>query len=338
MSAIPFALIGAGVIGRVHARNIAARPDARLSWVVDNDATRGEALARAHGARFATSIDTMLADPAVQVVVIGSSTDVHEAHLLASVRAGKAVLCEKPIADSLKRARNCLDAARAANVVAAIGFNRRFDAQHRAVHDRIRAGEIGAVESIHIVSRSYEATPPSTAHRAGGLLREKGTHFYDLACWMAGSEPVAVYAAGDCLFDRGYAAFGDVDTAALTLRFASGALATFSFSRRTSYGYDEMIEVFGAEGMLQSRRQRPRGVSLYRGGHVVDDGIHPNWYDRFAPTYVAEIDAMIAAVRDGTPMRPDLADGMRAQAVAEAAVASLAEGKPVGIANVWQVP
>ena len=85
MSAIPFALIGAGVIGRVHARNIAARPDARLSWVVDNDATRGEALARAHGARFATSIDTMLADPAVQVVVIGSSTDVHEAHRFGAV-------------------------------------------------------------------------------------------------------------------------------------------------------------------------------------------------------------------------------------------------------------
>ncbi len=338
MSAIVFALIGAGTIGRVHARNIAARPDARLSWVVDNDATRGEALASAHGARFTPSVDAMLADPAVQVVVIGSSTDVHEIHLLASVRAGKAVLCEKPIADSLEGARNCLDAARAANVVAAVGFNRRFDVQHRAVHDRIRAGEIGAVESVHIVSRSYEATPPAAAHRAGGLLREKGTHFYDLACWMAGSEPVEIYAAGGCLFDPGYAAFGDVDTAALTLRFASGALATFSFSRRTNYGYDEMIEVFGAQGMLQSRRQRPRGVSLYRGEKIVDDGIHPNWYDRFAPTYVAELDAVMAALRSGTPVQPDLADGIRAQAVAEAAIASLVDGRPVGIANIWQAP
>ena len=97
-------------------------------------------------------------------------------------------------------------------MIAAIGFNRRFDVHHRAVFDRIRAGEIGNVESVHIVSRSSEASAPAAAHRAGGMLREKGTHFYDLACWMAGSEPVEVYAAGGCLFDPEYAAFGDVDT------------------------------------------------------------------------------------------------------------------------------
>ena len=335
MPEIGFGLVGAGVIGRVHAQNIAGRPDARLRWVVDTDAPRGNALATAHGARHSASIDAMLADPAVQVVVIGSSTDVHEAHLLACIRAGKAILCEKPLADSLDGARKCLDAARAANAIAAIGFNRRFDVHHRAVFDRVRAGEIGAVESVHIVSRSSEAPPPAAAHRAGGMLREKGTHFYDLAHWMAGSEPVEVYAAGGCLFDPGYAAYGDVDTAALTLRFASGALGTFSFSRRTTYGYDEMIEVFGSKGMLQSHRQRQRGVSLYQGDRVIDDGIHPGWYERFAPTYVAELDALVAAVRAGTPVEPSLADGMRAQAVAEAAVVSLIEGRPVAISNVW---
>lgn len=336
MSVIPCALIGAGTIGRVHAQNIASRPDTRLRWVVDSDASRGEALAAAYRATFSVSVDEMLADRSVQVVVIASSTDVHEAHLLACVQAGKAILCEKPIADSLAKAKQCLDAARAANVVAAIGFNRRFDVHHRAVHDRVRAGEIGAVETVHIVSRSAQSAAPEAAHRAGGMIREKGTHFYDLAYWMAGSEPVEVYAAGGCLFEPGYAAFGDVDTAALTMRFASGALATFSFSRRTTYGYDEMIEVFGSKGMLQSRRQRQRGVSLYQGDRVLDDGMHPGWYERFAPTYVAELDALVAAVRAGTSVEPDLVDGMRAQAVAEAAVESLIQGKPVGIPNIWQ--
>lgn len=335
MEPIPFALIGAGVIGEVHARNIAAHRDTQLRWIVDVDPARGTSLAAVHGAAFSTSIDEMLADSTVQVVVIGSSTDVHETHLLASVRARKAVLCEKPIADSLDGAKSCLDAARAAGVIAAVGFNRRFDVHHRAVFDRVRAGEIGAVESVHIVSRSSEATPPAAAHRAGGMLREKGTHFYDLACWMAGSEPSEVYAAGGCLFDPGYAAFGDVDTAALTLRFASGALATFSFSRRTDYGYDEMIEVFGSKGMLQSQRQQQPGVSLYQGRKIIEDGIFPTWYERFAPTYVAELDAMVAAVRTGIPMSPSLADGMRAQAIAEAAVSSLAQGRPVGITDVW---
>jgi myo-inositol 2-dehydrogenase/D-chiro-inositol 1-dehydrogenase len=216
-----------------------------------------------------------------------------------------------------------------------IGFNRRFDASHRAVHDRVLAGDIGSVESLHIVSRSYEATPPAAAHRAGGMLREKGTHFYDLAYWLACSEPVEIYAAGDCLFDRGYAEYGDIDTAALTLRFDSGALATFAFSRRTAFGYDETIEVFGSRGMLQSQRQHARAVSLYSGTSVVVDGIHANWYDRFAPTYVAEIDALMAALRAGSPAEPTLVDGLRAQAVAEAAIESLAQRKPVAIRNVW---
>ena len=89
MNRTGFALIGAGVIGEVHARNIAGHPDARLRWVVDVDHARGGGLAAAYGAKFSPSHDEMLADPEVQVVVIGSSTDVHEAHLLASVRAGK---------------------------------------------------------------------------------------------------------------------------------------------------------------------------------------------------------------------------------------------------------
>lgn len=333
---IGFGVVGAGTIGRVHAGNIAARTDSDLRWIVDVDRSRAVSLAEEHGARFATSLDDMLADTSVHIVVIASSTDVHDAHVLATVRAGKALLCEKPIADSLDRAQRCIETARDAGVIAAIGFNRRFDASHRAVHGRVRAGDIGNVESLHIVSRSFEATPPAAAHRAGGMLREKGTHFYDLACWLAGSDPVEVYAAGDCVFDRGYAEYGDVDTAALTLRCESGALATFSFSRRTAYGYDETIEVFGSRGMLQSERRRPRGVSLYQGTTVTADGIDANWYDRFAPTYGAELDALVAAVRTQSAADPSLADGLRAQAVAEAAIDSLAQRKPVGIRNVWR--
>lgn len=336
MDEIGFGLIGAGVIGGVHAHNIAARDDARLRWVVDNDAARGGQIAGKHGARFSASVDEMLADPEVRIVVIASSTDVHEDHVLASVKAGKAILCEKPIANSLEGARACLDAARAAGTLAAVGFNRRFDPHHREVYDRVRVGEIGEVETVHLVSRSAEAAPPAAAHRAGGMLREKGTHHYDLACWMVGSEPVEVYAAGGCLFDPEYAAFGDVDTAMLTLKFASGRLATFNFSRRTGYGCDEMIEVYGSTGMLQSRRLHPVGVSLYQGDRIVDTGIHSGWYERFAPTYVAEIDALIAALRNGGAADPTLVDGMRAQAIAEAAVESLASGRPVAIANVWQ--
>src|SRR4029453_13288352 len=156
MNRIAFALIGAGVIGEVHARNIAARPDALLRWVVDVDPARGRALAAAHGAVFSTSVDEMLTDPDVRIVVIGPFTAPPQVTLLASGGGGK----------------NCPSAGGAANAIAGVGFNRRFDVNHRAVHERVRAGEIGKVESVHIVSRSFEASAPAAAHRAGGLLRE----------------------------------------------------------------------------------------------------------------------------------------------------------------------
>jgi myo-inositol 2-dehydrogenase/D-chiro-inositol 1-dehydrogenase len=333
---IGIALFGAGTIGRVHARNVAAHANCELRYIVDQDLGRAEALAQAHGGRAVADIAPALADKAVDAVIVASSTSAHNAHLSAVIAAGKPVLCEKPIADDLGDARHCADAAAAAGLIAATAFNRRYDTSHRAVHDRIRAGEIGKVELIHIVSRTQAPPPPPASVRfSGGMLREKGSHHYDLAAWMAGAEPVEVFAAGDCLVDPGYADYGDLDTAALTLRFDSGAIATFSFSRRTAFGYEEMLEVFGSEGMLESRRQPRTGVALYKGGSIIEDGLHAGWYDRFGPTYEAELDAFLAAIEKRDAPYATLRDGLRAQAVAEAAIRSVRERKMVPIERIW---
>ena len=333
---IGIALFGAGTIGRVHARNVAAHRNCELRYVVDTDLDRAEALCRAHGGRAAVEIETALADRAVDAVIVASSTSAHNAHLSAVIATGKPVLCEKPIADNLGDAKRCADAADAAGLLAATAFNRRYDASHRVVHDRIRAGEIGKVELIHIVSRTQAPPPPPASVRfSGGMLREKGSHHYDLAAWMAGAEPVEIFAAGDCLVDPGYADYGDLDTAALTLRFDSGAIATFSFSRRTGFGYEEMLEVFGAEGMLESRRQPRTGVALYKGGSIIEDGLHAGWYERFGPTYDAELDAFLAAIKKRDVPYATLRDGLRAQAVAEAAIRSVRERKIIAIERIW---
>ena len=332
---IGIALFGAGAMGTAHARNVAASKDCRLLHVVDLDLARAQQVAQQCGGAPAASPEAALGDAEVDAVIIASSTSAHEAHVLASAEAGKAFLCEKPLADSLERAVACVAAAERAGVVAAMGFNRRLDPPHRALHERVGAGEIGVVEMLHMVSRTHAPPTPESVPFSGGMIREKGTHFYDLAAWIAGLEPVEVYAAGTCLIDPRLADHGDVDTAALTLRFDSGALATFDFGRRTAYGFDELIEVFGSEGLLESRRQRPLSVSLYKGRQVIDDGLHATSYDRVEGTYPSELDAFVAAVRDGAAVHASLADGLRAQAVAEAAVRSIAENRPVAIEGIW---
>ena len=332
---IHWALFGAGIIGSIHARNVASHARCRLAYIVDQDLTRAQALADQYGGEAVESIDAALGDGTVGAVIIASSTAAHYAHVLACAESGKPFLCEKPLADNLCRARESVQAAARAGIVAATGFNRRLDPQYRLLFERTRNGEIGAVEMLHVASRGFAPPKPETAPATGGMIREKGAHFYDLVAWISGTEPVEVFAFGACLVDPAFARYGDVDTAALVVRFDSGALATFDFGRRTSFGQDEWIEVFGAEGMLVSGRTRAGDQALYKGSSVVESGLFHGWHDRFAESYRLELDVLVSALTQGTPVHASLADGLRAQAVAEAAVRSQAENRPVPIENIW---
>ena len=330
-----FAVVGAGTIGTVHARNVAAHPQFRLGYVVDREIGRAEALARATGAIADRSPDASLADETVDAVIIASSTSAHEEHALACAAAGKPFICEKPVSDNLPGAVACAEAAARAGVVAAMGLNRRLDADMRDLAERIRGGEIGAVESMHVVSRSASPPAPESVPFSGGMIREKGAHFYDLACWLAGSEPVEVYATGGCLIDPRLGEYGDVDTAALVVRFESGAIVTFQFGRRTAYGQDEWLEVFGSDGMLTAGRKREGTVELFRGRAVAGRGILADTYAQFATSYIAELEVFARALAGEGPVHATLADGVRAQAIAEAALVSLRDGRSVPIDRVW---
>lgn len=329
---IGISVLGAGVIGSIHARNVARHPQCALIHVADLDGAKASRLAaECCAADRRTSVEAVLGDERVDAVIIASSTAAHAEHVQAAAGAGKAMLVEKPIASNLDQAASCLAIVEATGVVAAMGFNRRLDATHHALYDSVRAGNVGAIEMLHLTARSQSAPDPSTVPMAGGMLREKGSHFFDLACWIADQPPAEVFVAGACLVDPRFADYGDVDTAVVTLRLGNGALASFDFSRRTAFGYEELIEVFGSEGMLESRRQRHRALSLYKGNMVIEDGLHPGWWERFEDTYYDELGAFIGAVRHLSPLHATLRDGYRAQAVAEAAIRSATDNRPVAV-------
>jgi myo-inositol 2-dehydrogenase/D-chiro-inositol 1-dehydrogenase len=332
---VKIALFGAGVIGHIHARNIGHSQIAELAHVVDADRAKADDLSSMFGGRADTSIKPSLADDTVDAVIVASSTDAHKDHVLAAAQAGKAILCEKPVAVSLDDARACLDAVERSGVVAAMGFNRRLDTVHRDLHRRITAGEIGAVEMMRLVSRSASPPAPQSAAHSGGMIREKGAHFFDLACWLADSDPVEISAMGGCLIDARFADYDDVDTALLSLRLASGALIGFDFGRRTAYGVDELIEVFGSDGLMLADRQPVPGVVRRAGNDLRLPGLDQDWYQRFAPTYADELEAFVAAVRGENGALPSMADGLRAQAISEAAVLALVEHRTIGIKQVW---
>ncbi len=317
------ALLGAGFIGAVHAQNLAAHPGVELAVVLDVDQARADTLARTFGAA-ATTEESVVFDPdRVDAVVVASSTDSHAGHLRAAADAGLAAFCEKPIDLDLDRAVDVARHVRQSGVPVMVDFNRRFDRSYAELRRAVTDGEIGDVELVQLTSRGPTMPPLGYIAVSGGQMRDQAVHFFDLARWITGQDPVSVFAMGSALADPRITEYGDVDTSVSTLKLPSGALVQIDCARRTAYGYDEKIEVHGSAGMIEARRQRAGSVSRYGGTRIVDDGLHPGWFERVQPTYAAAVDHFVSALATRTEMAPSLDDGLKAQAIAEAATASL---------------
>lgn len=321
-----FALIGAGFIGAVHAQNLAAHPDVDLVLVHDVDLGRATALASTHGATPTTDLHAVFDPTAVDAVFIASSTGSHAAHLRATADAGIAVLCEKPIATTMAEAVDVVASVEAAGVPAMVDFNRRFDRDHAALKQVVDRGGIGDVELMQMSSRGPSLPPIDYLRVSGGQLRDQTVHFFDLARWITGQEPVSVSVSGAALADPRIAEFGDVDTSVAVLTLPSGGLVQIDSVRRTGYGYDERIEVLGSTGLVESRRQPSGNVAVYSSDGVVTDPLHAGWFERVRPTYAAALDAFVNALETGVEPPATLRDGLRAQAIAEAATAALRSG------------
>jgi myo-inositol 2-dehydrogenase / D-chiro-inositol 1-dehydrogenase len=327
---INFCQFGAGRIGTIHAGNIAGHPDARLHIVVDPDGAAAGRLAGCYGAVVGSRAEA-LADPAINAVVIASSTDTHADLVEAVARAGKAVFCEKPLDLDHRRAEACVAVARECGAPLMVGFNRRFDPNFARLERQIRQGRIGRLELLTITSRDPAPPPIDYVRRSGGLFRDMTIHDFDMARWLLGEEPVEVFAAASVLVDPAIAEAGDVDTAIVTLRTGSGALCQISCSRRAVYGYDQRIEVLGSNGALRAENVVESTVSFAGADGIISDKPLPFFLERYAESYRRELDHFITAIADSTPPLVGGDDGVKALALADAAFQSSRTGRAVRI-------
>ncbi|HEU0220644.1 MAG TPA: Gfo/Idh/MocA family oxidoreductase [Paracoccaceae bacterium] len=188
---VRFGLLGAGRIGKVHAKAISGDPSARLVAVADAVPAAAEALATGYGAAM-RSIEAIEGAADIDAVVICTPTDTHGDLIERFARAGKAIFCEKPIDLSLARVQACLQVVEETGAKLMVGFNRRFDPHFLALKRVIEAGEIGAVEMVQITSRDPAAPPLSNIGSSGGILRDMTIHDFDMARFLLGEEPETV--------------------------------------------------------------------------------------------------------------------------------------------------
>lgn len=318
-------LIGAGRIGRIHARNAALHPRIELAGVVDALAASAQSLAE----EWATPVLTLeqaMADPSVAGVIIASSTDTHLDYSMRAAAAGKAIFCEKPIDQDLGRARGAADVLSTAKML--LAFNRRFDPNFQALKARLDSGVIGTLESLQITSNDPSPPPPSYVAVSGGLFKDMAIHDFDMARWLLGEEPAQVYAAGSCLVDPEIGKLGDVDTARTVLKTASGKLCVISNSRRSGFGYDQRIEAYASAGMVRADNVTESTVQVWSESGAAADRFQNFFLDRYAEAYRQEMDHF-ADMLDGADAAVGYADGVAALALAEAAAQSVRTGTVV---------
>jgi myo-inositol 2-dehydrogenase / D-chiro-inositol 1-dehydrogenase len=325
-----FALLGAGRIGKVHAKAVSGNRDASLVAVADAMPDAADSLAAEWGAEV-RSVEAIEAADDVNAVLICTPTDTHADLIERFVRAGKAVFCEKPIDLELARVRACLAVVEETGGTLMIGFNRRFDPHFRAVRRAIDEGRIGAVEMVTLTSRDPGPPPPAYIRASGGIFKDMTIHDFDMARFLLGEEIDTVFAAASVLVDPEIGRLGDFDSASVVLTTASGRQCLISNSRRATYGYDQRIEVHGSKGMVSAENQRPVSIELANADGFTRPPLHDFFMTRYTEAYAAEIAAFVAAIRAGEAPKPDGRDGLRSLAIAEAALRSVREGRPVRV-------
>ncbi|HUZ17433.1 MAG TPA: inositol 2-dehydrogenase [Spirochaetia bacterium] len=330
------AVLGAGRIGRLHIGHLSQRiPGVVVTVVADVIAAAAEKCA-ADFSIPSVSNDPLrvISDPNVDAVIICSSTDTHADLIIAAAKAKKQIFCEKPIALGLDRIDAALDAVDKAGVKLQIGFNRRFDSNYRRVHDLIREGAIGDLHILKITSRDPSPPPIEYVKVSGGLFLDMMIHDFDMARYLTGSEVEEVYAVGAVRVDPAIGKAGDIDTAAVTLKFANGVIGTIDNSRKAVYGYDQRVEAFGSRGMADTANRRPNEVRIYGGTEVKEDLPLNFFVERYTESYIRELTEFVECVTaNRTPPVTGL-DGRMPVAIGYAAKRSYEEHRPVALAEI----
>ena len=296
-------VIGAGMMGTDHVRTLTTAVDgAHVAAVADADPTRADAAAREGGGRAFSDPHALIADPAVDAVIVASFDTTHEEFVLACIEARKPVLCEKPLATTAEACLHVIEAEVAAgHRLVSLGFMRRFDPAYGEIKAGLENGGVGDVLVVHCAHRNAVAPAIYTSEM---LITSSAVHEIDITRWLLGEEIVA--ATVHAPRSTKQAPNGLRDPQLVLLETAGGVLIDVEVFVNARYGYDIRCELVGETGTLRLAEQ-----------------VAPDFRTRFATAYRRELACWVEGITDG----PSAWDGYAANAVADACLKSLASGE-----------
>ncbi|WP_440581337.1 Gfo/Idh/MocA family protein [Streptomyces sp. PT19] len=327
-------ILGLGRIGAFHAETLHTLETVDSLVVADPYADAAKAAAERFGAEIADSPEALLA-AGVDGVVVAAATDAHPALIVAAVKAGVPVFCEKPVARTMTEGVEVLKAVAGRDVPVQIGFNRRFDAGFVAAREAVRAGELGKLHTVR--STTLDPAPPPAAYIAasGGIFRDCSVHDFDVIRWVTGREVSEVYAVGGNRGADFIREAGDADTTGAVLTLDDGTIAVVSNSRHNARGYDVRMEIHGFADSIAVGLEDKLPLRSVEPGTAFPAGVpHDFFMDRFAAAYRTELTAFTEVVAGARPSPCTVEDALEAGWIAEACTLSLREHRPVTVAEV----
>lgn len=330
---IKIGIIGAGRIGKVHAKAALNVNGAIVKWIADPIVDNLQEIANSMGIE-KTSKDykDILNDKEVDAVFICTPTDTHYSISMEALNAGKHVFCEKPVDLELDRVKDVKELVAKTSKKYMVGFNRRFDHNFKAIRDNINKGVIGKLELIQITSRDPEPPPISYVKVSGGLFCDMMIHDFDMVRYLSGSNPKSVTAIGDALVDSKIKTEGsDIDTAIVSIELENGALAVITNSRRASYGYDQRAEVHGEKGALSCTNDTSNTLVISTSDGITHDKPLHFFLERYMDAYRTEIEMFMDAVINNKETPVTIEEAYQSLLLAKAAKKSLEENRKVYI-------
>lgn len=338
MSAVRCGIVGLGRLGRRHAENLAWHvPGARLVAACSPvEEERAWARQRLPELALHADYDALFADPDIDAVWLVTPTSLHATQIIAALRAGKHVFCEKPLSLDLAECDAVIEEyARHPHLHVMIGFVRRFDPSYRDAFDQVAHGAIG--RPFMVRSQTCDMNDPNGffvrfAPTSGGLFLDCSVHDIDLARWLLGNPKAKrVYASGTIAIHEGLRACNDIDNGVGTIEFEDGRLAVLYASRTMAHGHDTQTEVIGTKGALSvGRNPRLNRVEI-ADVHGMRNVCTPTFFERFEDAFLREARAFVGLLREGTQTGLTLDDAREATRIGVALRRAFEEGRGVEV-------